>query len=455
MSAAHVAGSAALIWSKYPTYNWKQVKGLILNGAEGGLHDAFYWGYNLTQGRLNLNTSLSTTVLNAPAVFAVNPEITQVGQKVKLTGINFGSTKKILTHHSDDCTYTYPASSLSLWSNETIEATVTGTCANGRGNLRVSVATGKVSRGAFFRTNGNPNGHWQWLDPTYQGETLLRHELAASAQVGTDVWIFGGKDTYDDSSDRVERFSLLTLRGEVQPEWEMPRGIRNASAAAIGTKIYVVGGYHDGTQKLQSQLQIFDTVTRTWTRGRNLPQPLRNASVLAVSGKLWVIGGMGVNNTGLKTTYVYDPVSNNWSSKAPLPLKRYAAGVATPRAGKIWLVSGYTESGGGEYRTKDVLEYDIASNTWDVRDEIPLNGEHAAAAVTSVGSKTFALYGDGDWGAGEWLPAPDPSEGLKWSRNISRHYGQPTYTPMIGKMGNTIYLISGSRDRTVFKFESP
>jgi N-acetylneuraminic acid mutarotase len=445
-----------LVWSKYPTYNWKQVKGLILNGTEDGLHRAFYWGYNLTQGRLNLNTSLSAATINTPAVFAVNPEITQVGQPITLTGINFGSTRGALLQ-DDDCIYNYPAGSIISWNNERIVVRVSGNCRYGEGLLKAKVGA-KLSRGAFFRTNLNEYNYTHWLYPTYQGETLLQHQEAASAQVGNDVWIFGGRDTYNDSSNRVERFSLLTLRGEVQPDWEMPKGIRNASAAAIGTKIYVVGGYDDATKKLQSQLQIFDTVTRMWTRGRNLPQPLSDASVIAVSNQIWVMGGSGVNNTGLKTTYLYDPVTNRWlTDKASLPLKRANAGVATPRAGKIWLVSGYTESGGSWYRTKDVLEYDIATNTWDIRDDIPLNGEHAGAAVTSMNGKTFAIYGDGDGGAGEWLPAPGPSEGLKWSRNIAHFEYQPTYTPMIGTNLNTrtIYIISGSRGRSVFKFEIP
>ena len=35
-AAAHVAGACALLWDKYPDKDWKQIKGLILNGAEDG-----------------------------------------------------------------------------------------------------------------------------------------------------------------------------------------------------------------------------------------------------------------------------------------------------------------------------------------------------------------------------------------------------------------------------------
>jgi subtilisin family serine protease len=460
MAAAHVAGGAALVWSKNRAFNWKRVKGLLLNGSENGLRGAFNTGYNLTQGRMNLNTSLSSALLNLPAVFAVNPEITQTGQPVTLTGINFGAIPKTLMHKGpsyNNCDYTYPASSIISWENERIVARVQPGCEYGEGLLKVSIATGRDSRGAFFRTNGNPKGYTHWLSPTHQGQTLRRHQEAAYTQVGNDIWIMGGSDDYSDTSGAVERFSLLTLRGEVRPEWEMPMPVRLASAAAIGTKIYVVGGYDDSTKKTQWQLQVFDTTTGIWTRGRNLPKALRQASVIAVDGKLWVMGGVDPNNTGLKTTYVYDPKTNIWLPKAPMPLKRAYAGVATPQANKIWLISGYEEESGNWQPKRTVMVYDILTNSWEIRDDIPLNGAHAAGAAINIGAKTFMLYGSGDSDSGEWLPSPGPSEGLAWSRNIERLGGSGPYTPMIGRIGNTIYVLSGSRewDRRVVKFESP
>ncbi len=456
-AAAHVAGAAALAWSKNPTMNWKQIKGLIMNSAEDGLHRDFYWGDNMTEGRLNLNSSLSAAAVGVPAVFAINPPITNQGQTVTLAGINFGAsaTGKTIVFHGDGCTYTYPPGDIVSWTDEKIVTKVPGTCAWGEGLLKVSAGATKVSRGAYFRVNPNPSGSLRWIDPTYQGSTLLEHEEAAFAQIGTDMWILGGRSFYGLQTGSVERFSLLTMRGEVRPEWEMPMPVRQAGAAAIAGKIYVVGGFDDDTQKYVSALQIFDTASGTWTRGRNLPTALAQPSVVNVSGKLWVIGGKAPNNTGLKTTYLYDPATNVWQAKASMPLKRAYAGVATPIAGQIWLVSGYTESGGTWYRTKDVLAYTIATNTWEIRDDIPLIGEHAAGGIINVGGKVFALYGDGDWTAGEWLPSPAPSAGLAWFRNIARVGSMGTYTPMLGKIGTTIYMISGSRTREVYKFESP
>ena len=455
-AAAHVAGASALVWSQNPSMNWKQIKGLILNGAEDGLHGAFYWGYNMTEGRLNLNASLSDAVSGAPAIFAINPQTTNQNQTITLTGINFGATKGTVTFYRGDCNYVFPPAAIQSWTNETIVTKVPGACSDGQGLLKVSTAPNKESRGAFFQANYDGTGSVKWIYPTYQGSTLMEHKEAAFAQIGTNMWIIGGRSFYGQQTGDVERFSLLTMRGEVRPEWEMPLPVRQAGAAAIGNKIYVVGGFDDVSQKFMSALQIFDTTTGLWTRGRNLPKALAQPSVVSVSNKLYVIGGRDPNNTGLKTTYVYDPATNLWQTKASLPLKRAYAGVATPVAGEIWLVSGYTESGGSWYRTKDVMAYTIADNTWEIRDDIPLKGEHAAAGVINIGGKVFALYGDGDWGAGEWLASPKPAAGLAWYRNLARSSdNMGTYTPMLGKIGNTVYIISGSRGHEVHKFEIP
>ena len=342
------------------------------------------------------------------------------------------------------------------WADEKIVTKVPGACSDGQGRLKVSLGAGKESRGAFFLINPNPSNRVNWINTTYQGSTLMEHEEAAFAQVGNDMWIIGGRSFYGQQTGSVERFSLLTMRGEVRPEWEMPLPVRQAGAAAIGNKIYVVGGLDDVSNKHMSALQIFDTTTGAWTRGRNLPKALAQPSVVSVSNKVYVIGGRDPNNTGLKTTYVYDPATNLWQTKASMPLKRAYAGVATPVAGEIWLVSGYTESGGSWYRTKDVLVYTIATNSWEIRDDVPLQGEHAAAGVINIGGKIFAIYGDGDYGAGEWLASPKPAAGLAWYRNIARSSnGMGTYTPMLGKIGTTVFIISGSRGHEVHKFESP
>ena len=69
-AAAHVAGACALLWNQYPDKDWKQIKALIMNGAEDGTAQDFR-AICVTEGRLNLANSLNPAIENAPAVFSI------------------------------------------------------------------------------------------------------------------------------------------------------------------------------------------------------------------------------------------------------------------------------------------------------------------------------------------------------------------------------------------------
>ena len=130
------------------------------------------------------------------------------------------------------------------------------------------------------------------------GNLILGRGLAASAQVGNDVWIIGGR-SYWGTVPQVERYSLDTYHTVIDSNWMMPPGlaVSNAGAAAIGSKIYVVGGATEdpaftGSFVPVANLQIFDTTSLTWTSGTPLPQALMQCAVTSRNGKLYVFGGL-------------------------------------------------------------------------------------------------------------------------------------------------------------------
>lgn len=443
-AAAHVAGAAALTWSQNSAMDWKKIKGLILNGTEDGLHGDSWLGRTMTEGRLNLNNSLTAGYNNDPAIFSITPEVTNIKETITITGINFGMTKGTIGLNNN--AYTFPAGAIVTWADEKIVAKIPAACPTGARRLTV-ITTGGTSRGAYFRL-----GVDEWINPAWMGTTLMQHEEAAGAQVGNDVWIISGRSNYEQTAS-VERFSLLTMRGTVLPDWDIPKAVRRAGAAAIGQYIYVVGGHDDLTNKDQSALQIFDTKNGTWTRGRNLPQPLDMPSVVAVGANLYVMGGRIANNTALKTNYMYNPATNTWTEKAKMVLNRAYAPAVVPSANKIWLMSGWQESGGFWSNTQNVLEYNVTTNLWEQRDDIPLSGPHTAGGAITVGKKVFCLYGVGDSSAGEWIGSGSPT---KWIRDIGSTTGENgSYTPIMGKINNYIYEIGGSMQRNVFRIISP
>ena len=97
--------------------------------------------------------------------------------------------------------------------------------------------------------------------------------------------------------------------------------IQETGVAALGDKLYVVGGFNDELQ-VQSLVQVYDPGSDQWTTAAALPQPVHHANVAATGGKLYVLGAMVLDGFGFQAIgdcYSYDPVTNSWQDLAPMP----------------------------------------------------------------------------------------------------------------------------------------
>jgi N-acetylneuraminic acid mutarotase len=115
--------------------------------------------------------------------------------------------------------------------------------------------------------------------------------------------------------------------------------------SAFGGKFYVAGGTHNG------RLDVYDPVTNEWTTKASMPTERSLGASAAVGGKLYVIGGIQYQANGLerpvRTTSVYDPRTDKWTVAAQMPNARYA--MAASRVvinGQVRIqVVGYTRPG--------------------------------------------------------------------------------------------------------------
>ena len=459
-AAAHVAGACALLWNRYPDKDWKQIKALILNGAEDGVAQDFR-AISVTEGRLNLANSLNPAIENAPAVFSIfevtpapgDPVIVpgraDTGDTLVITGVNFGTggTLRFLST-------TFPAANLVSWSDEKIVATVPAALPKGVGRLLVTNNAGLTSRGACFSNISRER---------LVGNLILARGLAASAQVDRDVWIIGGR-TYWGIVPQVEKYSLDTNHTVIDSQWMMPTPVCNTGAASIGAKIYVVGGSTDdsaGNPVPVSNLQIFDTATLTWNTGPPLPKALMQCAVTSSGTKLYAFGGLKATGTStyaaVTDAYVYDTETQTWSSLAILPTAVAYAAVAPTSSGKIWVMGGFSSSNlTSQLRT--VQEYDPATNHWT--QQLHLVRPRGGAAGMGFGGKVYCLrgskpyslntyvydeYADGEWynpAWSYWMPSIMNYLGIFVSPpNVQARSG--LYTPPAGRYRDKIYLLGG------------
>ncbi len=74
--------------------------------------------------------------------------------------------------------------------------------------------------------------------------------------------------------------------------------------------------------------EAYDPATNTWTTKAPMPTPRGALSAAAVNGIIYAIGGYKPNQE-LTVNEAYDPATNTWTTKAPMPTPRAGLTVAT------------------------------------------------------------------------------------------------------------------------------
>ena len=90
----------------------------------------------------------------------------------------------------------------------------------------------------------------------------------------------------------------------------------------------------------------------TWTPLAPMPTARQEVAAAALGGRVFVIGGFGANAEAVATVEVYDPVTDRWSSAPPLPTARHGLGAATV-SDKIYVIGGGPNAG---FAQTDVVE---------------------------------------------------------------------------------------------------
>jgi N-acetylneuraminic acid mutarotase len=150
----------------------------------------------------------------------------------------------------------------------------------------------------------------------------------------------------------------------------------------VNGKIYAIGGVNNDTQLAVNE--EYDPTTDTWKTKAPMPTARSGFAVAVYQGKIYAIGGTvgtGANVRFTGTNEVYDPATDKWETKLSMPTPRADLG-ANVVNGTIYLMGGKEYWGDGPlYHELDVNEvYDPAANSWtsDVRMPVPAFGFSSA-----------------------------------------------------------------------------
>lgn len=133
------------------------------------------------------------------------------------------------------------------------------------------------------------------------------------------------------------------------------------ATAVIGTKLYLAGGWNWPISGIpQSSLQIYDSLTDTWTQGVRMPTLSGCSMAGVIDEKMYVLTPCNGYSGYRDFFHVYDPASPGWTELARVP-NIHADGAAEVIDGKLYVVGGLD----GVNPSNRLDAYDPVTNTWE------------------------------------------------------------------------------------------
>ncbi|HMA66400.1 MAG TPA: kelch repeat-containing protein, partial [Desulfosalsimonadaceae bacterium] len=140
----------------------------------------------------------------------------------------------------------------------------------------------------------------------------------------------------------------------------------HAAATGPDGNIYVFGGAANMSAAKKdiflNSTEMYDPQTDTWSKRKPMPKPRgTHAAVLAADNRIYIIGGAGRRlmqkgrpSPPLRDVFIYDPIKNSWSRGPSMNIPRSTlAAVATPD-GKIYAIGG---TDAGAYNIRETMNF--------------------------------------------------------------------------------------------------
>jgi N-acetylneuraminic acid mutarotase len=190
----------------------------------------------------------------------------------------------------------------------------------------------------------------------------------------------------------------------------MPTARYGLGVAVVNGKIYAIGGQTGLLGAGYSILSVneeYDPATDTWSSKTPMPTARTEFGIAVYENKIYCIGGYGPQEyVGLGTNEVYDPATDTWETLASLPTPRYDV-QANALYGRIYVTGG----------NSSLIEvYNPAKDSWTTKEPTPATRIETFCVSGVVNNKIYVI-GPGDenqiydpltnsWTTGAAKPSP-------------------------------------------------
>jgi N-acetylneuraminic acid mutarotase len=198
--------------------------------------------------------------------------------------------------------------------------------------------------------------------------------------------ILGGADDAGVFTPSAKSYALVGTTWKRLADQPLARG--SAAASVLGGTIVVAGGGVTEPNAL-ADAYAYDIARDAWEKRAPMPTAREHVASCVLGGKMIVVGGWSGDRTVVNAAEAYDPAADRWVSLAPMPTARGGLGAAV-LDGACWVVGGEHWTGDlpGTYGANE--SYDPSSNAWTSRAPMP----------TSRHGLGVATFGDALWAIG-------------------------------------------------------
>ena len=229
---------------------------------------------------------------------------------------------------------------------------------------------------------------------------------------------------------------------------QMPTARARFGIAVYQNKIYCIGGYKGEVIVINAAIyeskteyhdvsanEVYDPVTNTWEVKKPLPTPRHSATTNMVDGKIYVIGGYSIEtHQSLNVFEVYDPETDTWATKLPPPIE--VVGSASAVVDNKIFVLGEKWTGDERHPVQYVIQiYDPETDIWSIKESAPTFHWASAVATTGLNSlkRIYFFYEDSN-------TVYDPSND-SWSVGATSPISQPVASAVV--VDELIYFVGG------------
>ena len=219
-----------------------------------------------------------------------------------------------------------------------------------------------------------------------RAKLLLSNSETAVAQAGKKLYVLGGYPSTRITVNEAQEYNAATDKWRLIAP--LPKPLNHAMAVAVGDKVYMIGGQESaggrrrggGKAKrrggFNSNSKSFD-----WRKAR------KRFGKGKGRGKGKGKGGFVRQAAGYSNAlFEWDPKTDKWTEKAPMPTKR-SGGAAAVLDGKIYVAGGRTRETGADFAV-----YDAKTDKWEALPPVPTQRNHlgvvaAAGRIWVVGGR--------------------------------------------------------------------